>query len=294
MDISFIGIGVMGRGMVRNLMKHGHTVHVYSRRKQSAEEVITEGAVWHDTLGGCAAAADIVITIVGYPKDVEQVYFGEGGVLENARPGAALIDMTTTSPRLAERIYAAARERGLTALDAPVSGGDSGARNGTLAIMVGGDMEAFERCVPVLECMGKSIRYQGKAGMGQHTKMANQVAIAGAVSGVAEAVAYARAVGLDPETMLQAISGGAAGSWQLSNNGPKMIAQDYAPGFFIKHFIKDMALAKAEADDRGQNLQVLDKVLCMYQAMEAKGLGDEGTQAIIRAYEGPEEGPKCD
>lgn len=289
MDISFVGIGVMGRGMVKNLLQHGHTVHVYSRRKVSAEGVVEQGAIWHDSLADCAAASDVVITIVGYPKDVEQVYFGDGGILDNARPGATLIDMTTTSPRLAERIYKAAREKGLQALDAPVSGGDSGAQQGTLAIMVGGDEAAFEAMVPVFSCMGKSIRYEGGAGMGQHTKMANQIAIAGAVCGVAEAVAYARAVGLDEELMLQTISGGAAGSWQLSNNGPKMAKGDFAPGFFIKHFIKDMALAKDEADERGKALPILEKVLGMYQAMEARGLGDEGTQAIIRAYEKAEQ-----
>ncbi len=285
MDISFIGIGVMGKGMVRNLMKHGHTLHVYSRRKVSAEEVIREGAVWHDTLASCAQAAPVVITIVGYPQDVEQVYFGQGGILEHAQPGSTLIDMTTTSPRLAERIYQAAAKKGLQALDAPVSGGDTGAQNGTLAIMVGGKEATFDRMVPVFSCMGKSIRYEGRAGMGQHTKMANQIAIAGAVAGVAEAVAYARAVGLDAELMLQTIAGGAAGSWQLSNNGPKMVKGDFEPGFFIKHFIKDMALAKEEADERGKDLPILSKVLAMYRDMEDQGLGDEGTQAIIRAYE---------
>ena len=284
MDIAFVGIGVMGQGMVRNLMKHGHTLHVHSRRKESAEAVIGEGAVWHDTLSSCAQAADVVITIVGYPKDVEQVYFAEGGILQNARPGAVLIDMTTTSPQLAERIAEAARKQGMHALDAPVSGGDTGARNGTLAIMVGGERPVFDQCVPVFECMGKSIRYQGEAGMGQHTKMANQIAIAGTIAGAAEAVAYAKAVGLNQEEMLAAITGGAAGSWQLQNNGPKMVSGDFAPGFFIKHFIKDMALAHAEAEARGQKLPVLDQVLNTYQAMEAKGLGDEGTQALISAY----------
>ena len=192
--------------------------------------------------------------------------------------------MTTTSPRLAQRIYTEAADRGLSALDAPVSGGDTGARAGTLAIMVGGDREAFERAMPIFEAMGKSIRYMGPAGSGQHTKMANQIAIAGTLAGACEAVAYARAVGLDVDEMLSAISGGAAGSWQLSNNGPKSAHGDFAPGFFIKHFIKDMTLADGEARGRDVPLPVLEKVLAMFRALEAQGYGDEGTQALIRAY----------
>ncbi len=283
-DIAFIGIGVMGRGMVANLLKGGHKVHVYSRRKQSAEEVLALGAQWHDTLAGCAQAADTVITMVGYPKDVEQVYFGQGGILESARPGATLIDMTTTEPSLAERIDRIAREKGMHALDAPVSGGDSGARNGTLSIMVGGEEAVLQRCLPLLQLMGKSIRLMGPAGAGQHTKMANQIVIAGTVSGVAEALAYAQANGLDQSKVLEAISGGAAGSWQLSNNGPKMVAGDDAPGFFIKHFIKDMDIAAREAEARGLDLPVLQLVLNRYRAMEQAGEGDLGTQALINTY----------
>jgi len=222
--------------------------------------------------------------MVGYPKDVEEVYFGKGAILDSAEQGAILADMTTTSPKLAERIFAAAKEKGLFALDAPVSGGDSGARNGTLAIMAGGEEEAFRRALPVFECMGKSIHYMGRAGSGQHTKMANQIAIAGAVAGVAEAIAYARAAGLDPSAMVDAISGGAAGSWQLNNNGRKMLEEDYAPGFFIKHFIKDMGLAREEAEDRRLDLPVLNKALAMYEELAARGLADDGTQAIIKAY----------
>ena len=284
MDIAFIGIGVMGRSMVRNLMKAGHTLHVNSRRKESAQEAIAQGAVWHDSVADCAGQAKVVITILGYPRDVEEVFFGRGGLLESALPGSTLIDMTTTSPKLAERIYAAARERRLDALDAPVSGGDSGAKNATLAIMAGGDEAVYERCLPIFRCMGKGIVYEGPAGFGQHTKMANQIAIAGAISGAAEAVAYARAAGLDQQKMLDTVAGGSGASWQLTNNGAKMVKGDFAPGFFVKHFIKDMILAKEEADARGVKLPVLSTVLEAYKALEARGLGDEGTQAIIKKY----------
>lgn len=285
MNIAFIGIGVMGRGMVANLLKAGNDVQVYSRRRESAQEVVAQGAVWHDSIKGCVREADVVITMVGFPKDVEEVYFGQGGIILSAKPGATLIDMTTTSPKLAERIYSVAKEKGLQALDAPVSGGDTGARNGTLAIMVGGDEDAFLRCAPVFEAMGKTIRYAGSAGKGQHTKMANQIVIAGAVSGVAEAIAYAKAAGLDVNEMLGTITGGAAGSWQLANNGPKMAEGDYRPGFYIKHFIKDMSLAHEEAADRGLSLPVLDTALAAYRQLADEGYGDEGTQAIIRKYE---------
>jgi 3-hydroxyisobutyrate dehydrogenase len=285
MDIAFIGIGVMGRSMVRNLMKAGHTLHINSRRKVSAQEVIAEGAIWHDSVADCAGQANVVITILGFPRDVEEVYFGRGGLLESAQPNSTLVDMTTTSPKLAERIYAAARESGLYALDAPISGGDSGARNATLAIMAGGDEAVYERCLPIFRCMGKGIVYEGPAGFGQHTKMANQIAIAGAISGVAEALAYARAAGLDQQKMLDTVAGGSGTSWQLVNNGIKMVKGDFAPGFFVKHFIKDMVLAKEEADARGVKLPVLSTVLEAYRALEAKGLGDEGTQALIKGYE---------
>lgn len=284
MKIGFIGVGVMGNGMVKNLLKHGFEVCVYNRTKAKALPAVEAGAVWKDSVADCVREADAVITIVGFPPDVEQVYFGEGGVLESARPGTPLIDMTTTSPRLARRIFEQAAQRGLPALDAPVSGGDTGARAGTLSIMAGGERDAFERCLPIFEAMGTNIRYMGAAGSGQHTKMANQIAIAGTLAGVCEAIAYGRAAGLDIDGMLEAIGGGAAGSWQMRNNGEKIAREDYAPGFFIKHFVKDMTLARDEAEARALALPVLDKVLEMFRELEAQGLGEEGTQALIRAY----------
>ena len=283
--IGFIGIGIMGQSMVRNLMKAGYEVAVYNRTKSKADAVVAEGALWCDSAAQCAAGRDAVITIVGYPKDVEEVYFGEGGVIAHADPGTCLIDMTTTSPKLAVRIYENGKKKGLPVLDAPVTGGDAGAKAGTLTILVGGDQETFEKCRPLFEAMGKNIYYEGKAGNGQHTKMCNQIAIAGALSGACEALAYAKAVGMDPAHMLESIGTGAAGSAQLSNVASRILKDDYAPGFFIKHFIKDMKLADEEAVNAGAHLGVLEYVLNMYQELETEGCGDLGTQALIKYYE---------
>ena len=283
--IGFIGIGIMGQSMVRNLMRAGYEVAVYNRTKSKADAVVAEGALWCDSAAQCAAGRDAVITIVGYPKDVEEVYFGEGGVIAHADPGTCLIDMTTTSPKLAVRIYENGKKKGLPVLDAPVTGGDAGAKAGTLTILVGGDQETFEKCRSLFEAMGKNIYYEGKAGNGQHTKMCNQIAIAGALSGACEALAYAKAVGMDPAHMLESISTGAAGSAQLSNVASRILKDDYAPGFFIKHFIKDMKLADEEAENAGAHLGVLEYVLNMYQELETEGCGDLGTQALIKYYE---------
>lgn len=285
MKIGFIGVGVMGGPMVLNLMKKGFDVSIYTRTKSKAEGVIAAGAHWCDTIADCAAGRDVVITIVGYPKDVEEVYFSEKGILNSADKGTVLIDMTTTSPRLSERIYAAAKEKGMTALDAPVSGGDVGAQKGTLAIMVGGDKDAFDKMHDVFAAMGTNIRYQGGAGCGQHTKMANQIAISGCVAAVCEAIAYAKRCGLDPQDMFDAISTGAAGSWQLTNNGQKIINGDYAPGFYVKHFIKDMNIALDEAQARDLDLTVLHMVRDKYDELAAQGGADEGTQALIKVID---------
>lgn len=284
MKIGFIGTGVMGASMAGHLMDAGHELTVYNRTRQKAEGLLARGARWADTPAECASGMDAVITIVGYPKDVEEVYLGEKGVLSTARPGAYLIDMTTTSPALWQRIARAAEQKGLHPLDAPVSGGDTGARNATLSIMVGGEQADYEACVPLFEKMGKTIVYTGPAGCGQHTKMANQIAIAGCVTGVAEAVRYGQISGLDTQNMLSCISAGAAGSWQMSNNGPKMLKGDYAPGFFIQHFIKDMRIAQEEAQKRGAELPVLQLVLSMYESLQEDGRANDGTQAIIEWY----------
>ncbi|MDR3086008.1 MAG: NAD(P)-dependent oxidoreductase [Christensenellaceae bacterium] len=285
MKIAFIGVGVMGKSMVRNLMKKGHELHIYSRTKSKTQDVVDEGAIWHDSVASAASGAEAVISIVGYPKDVEEVYFGAEGILENAAKGALLIDMTTTSPKLAERIHQEAKQKGLRALDAPVSGGDVGARNATLAIMAGGDEADFEAARPIFEALGQNIRYEGKAGNGQHTKMANQIALGGAIAGVCEAISYARAAGLDVQTMLDTISTGAAGSWQMLNMAPRMLKGDFDPGFFVKHYIKDLNIASSEAGDRDVAMPVAAQVLEMYLALEKAGHGDLGTQALIKFYE---------
>ena len=283
--IGFIGVGVMGKSMVRNLMKQGFEVSIFARTKKKVEDVLAEGAIWCETIAACAKEKDAVITIVGYPKDVEEVYFSENGIINNATKGTYLIDMTTTSPKLSVKIYEKALERGLKALDAPVSGGDIGAKNGSLSIMVGGEKDDFTACQDIFKAMGTTIVYEGKPGNGQHTKMANQIAIAGTIAGVCEAMAYAENVGLDIQTMLDSISKGAAGSWQMSNMAPRMLQGDFAPGFFIKHMIKDLDIAVKEAERKELELGVLEKVLSMYRSLEEKGKGELGTQALSQYFE---------
>ena len=283
-NVGFIGAGVMGKSMIRNLMKKGFQVTVYSRTKSKAEDIIAEGAIWRDSAAECAKDQDVIITIVGFPKDVEETYFGEKGIIANSEDNAILIDMTTSSPKLAAKIYDEAKAAGKHALDAPVSGGDSGAKAGTLSIMVGGDKDIFEQAMPVFEAMGTNIIYEGAAGCGQHTKMANQIALTGCIAGVCEAITYARKTGLDIQTMLDSISAGAAGSWQMSNMAPRMLKGDFNPGFFIKHYIKDMNIATEEGREAGADLSISEAVLAIYKDLEAKGLGDLGTQALLKHY----------
>ncbi len=284
-EIGFIGIGVMGKSMVRNLMKNGYKLYVYSRTKRKALEIIDEGALWCDSVKDCVKDVKAVITMVGYPKDVEEVYFGEEGILNAAKPGTYVIDMTTTSPKLSKKIYDKAVSKGIHALDAPVSGGDVGAKNATLSIMVGGDKEDYEKCLPIFKALGTNIIYEGQAGFGQHTKMANQTALTGVLASLCEAIAYARSVGLDVKTMLDSISTGAAGSWQMSNMAPRILKNDYAPGFYIKHYIKDMEIALEETQDVNLKLGILEDVLKMYKKLEMDNFGDLGTQALIKYYE---------
>ncbi len=285
MKTAFIGTGVMGSPMAQNLLKAGHTVTVYNRTVAKTAEAVAAGASAADTIAQAVKHAEVIMTMVGLPQDVNEVYFGEDGILNHAKPGALLIDMTTTDPEISKRIFEEAKARGLEALDAPVSGGDVGAKAGTLSIMVGGNEDSFIKAMPIFEAMGSNILYEGRAGAGQHTKMANQIAIAGALSGVAEAVAYGRAKGLDLETMLRSIGAGAAGSWQMDNLGPKMVVGDFAPGFFIKHIVKDLNIADKEAIASGLSLGVLEEALANLTALEAQGDGQLGTQAIIRHYE---------
>lgn len=282
--IGFIGVGIMGKSMVRNLMKNDFEVSIFARNKDKVLDVISEGANFYPTIKEFVSGCDAVITIVGFPKDVEEVYFGENGILENAKEGTYVIDMTTSSPKLAVEIFEKAKEKGLKALDAPVTGGDIGAKNGTLTILVGGDEEDYKACLPIFKAMGTNIHYEGKAGFGQHTKLANQIMIAGAISGVCEAMAYAKDKGLDVKKMLDSVSTGAGGSKQLELVSPKILEEDFAPGFFIKHFIKDMKLAKEESLADNVNLNILSKVLENYEELEREGFGDLGTQALIKHY----------
>ncbi|GAB6889696.1 NAD(P)-dependent oxidoreductase [Geobacillus stearothermophilus] len=282
--IGFIGLGVMGKSMARHLLKAGYPLLVYTRTKEKAEDLLQEGAVWKETVADLAREADVVMTMVGDPHDVEQVYFGEGGILENARPGTYVIDMTTSTPTLAQSIYEAAKQKGIHALDAPVSGGDIGAREGTLTIMVGGDEDVFLACKPILERLGTNIVRQGGAGAGQHTKMCNQIAIATNMIGVCEAMAYAKRAGLDPFKVLESIAKGAAGSWSLSNLAPRMLSGDFAPGFYVKHFIKDMKIALEEAERMNLPLPGLALAKQLYEELAQAGEENSGTQALYKRY----------
>lgn len=284
MKVGFIGTGVMGNSLVKHLLNAGHEVAIYTRTVKKAENLVGLGAQLMESPRQVAGQSDTVFTMVGLPSDVEQVYFGEDGILAGARDGLVMVDLTTSKPKLAQRIYAAALEKGVKSLDAPVSGGDIGAQNGTLSIMVGGDERVFSDALPLLELLGQNIVYQGAAGAGQHTKMCNQITIASNMIGVCESLIYAEKAGLDPEQVLRSISAGAAGSWSLSNLAPRIIKEDFEPGFYIKHFIKDMKIAVEEADLMGLQLPGLRQSLSMYESLAQKGYGDHGTQALIKYY----------
>jgi len=270
--------------MAGHLMDAGYSVALHNRTRHKAAPLLERGATWCETVATLAACSDIVITIVGYPSDVEKVYLGSDGIIAHARPGTLLIDMTTSSPVLARRIAEAAAQAGCAALDAPVSGGDIGAREARLSIMVGGERAAFDRALPLFERMGRNIVLQGPAGFGQHCKMSNQIAIAAGMLGVCEALAYARGAGLDPATVLQSIGGGAAGSWSLSNLAPRMLKGDFDPGFYVKHFIKDMRIAQESAREMGLRAPGLDTALRLYEELAAAGHAEAGTQALFRLY----------
>ncbi len=283
--IGFIGTGVMGRSMAGHLLRAGHPLNVFNRTRERAASLIDEGAVWCDSPGETAARSEVVITIVGFPTDVESVYLGPEGIVANAAEGAVLIDMTTSSPSLAQRIAQEAKSRGRSALDAPVSGGDIGAREARLSIMVGGDAATFEGVKPIFERMGKNIGLMGPPGAGQHTKMSNQIAIAAGMLGISEAMAYAKNAGLDPLGVVGCIENGAAGSWSLSNLAPRFLKGDYAPGFYVKHFIKDMRIAIESADEMGLDLPGLALAKKLYDQLAGEGGEDFGTQAIFKLYD---------
>ena len=283
--IGFIGLGIMGQSMAGHLQKAGYELHVYNRTRSKADALLQGGAHWHDKPGEVAASSDVVITMVGYPADVEDVYLGSAGIIDNASEGNYLIDMTTSEPSLAVRIAEAASAKGLHSLDAPVSGGDVGAKNAKLSIMVGGSETDFAVVKPLLDIMGENIRLQGGPGAGQHTKMCNQIVVAGNMLAVAEGLTYARKSGLDPEEVLKSIGTGAAQSFLLNGLGPKMIAGDFAPGFFVHHFIKDMSIALMEADAMGADLPGLRTAKGLYEKVAGEGASEDGTQALIKAYD---------
>jgi 3-hydroxyisobutyrate dehydrogenase len=282
MNLGWIGTGVMGNAMCGHLIDAGHTLFVHNRTKSRSDNLISKGAQWCDSPESVAAASEIVFSIVGFPADVEQVLAGPQGALTGAKPGGILVDMTTSSPELAARIYEKAKEKGIAALDAPVSGGDIGARNATLAIMVGGDRQAYERILPLLQCMGKNIALMGKAGAGQHTKMCNQILIAGTMIGTVESLLYAQRAGMDHDAVIDIIGQGAAGSWSINNLGRRIAKKDYSPGFFIKHFIKDMGIALAEAGRMNLSLPGLALVNQFYMAAKALGHENLGTQGLYQ------------
>ena len=283
--LGFIGIGVMGASMAGHLLEAGNELHVYNRTKSKADKLVEKGAIWEDSPKDIAQKCDIIFSIVGFPKDVEETYLGADGVVANAKPGAILVDMTTSSPKLARRIWDAGKARGLGVLDAPVTGGDKGAREAILTILVGGDEADFKAVMPYFEKMGRTICRMGGAGAGQNAKLANQIAIAGTMTGMCEAMAFAKSCGLDLETLLGAIGGGAASSWSLTNYSPRILKGDFKPGFFIKHYIKDMRLAEEAAGELKMDLPALALTLKLYEKLAENGMENEGTQALYHYYE---------
>ncbi|KAK8829820.1 hypothetical protein WA577_001212 [Blastocystis sp. JDR] len=283
--IGFVGIGVMGKSMCRNMMKKGYKATIYNRTAEKCQELAAEGAVVANTPREVAEHSDIVFTIVGFPQDVREVYFGEKGILAGLKEGGIVVDMTTSQPSLAVEIYEAGKKKGIASLDAPVSGGDIGARDAKLSIMVGGDKEIFEKVTPLFQCMGTNLKYMGKAGCGQHTKMCNQILIATNMIGVCESLIYGYKAGLNLEEVIAAVGAGAAGSWSINNLGPRMLVRNFNPGFFVEHFIKDMGIALEEAKRMDLSLPGLALANQLYIAVKAQGHGKLGTQSLLLALE---------
>jgi 3-hydroxyisobutyrate dehydrogenase len=282
--VGFIGTGVMGASMAGHLLTAGHPVFVFNRSRAKAEAVLAKGASWCDGPADIARQASVVITMVGTPDDVKSVYLGSSGLIENAASGAILIDMTTSDPELAAELTSTGATRSVSVLDAPVSGGDIGARNATLSIMVGGTPEAYERALPIFQRLGKTIVHQGPAGSGQYTKLCNQVAIASTMLSVCESMALAKASGLDPTRVLESITTGAAGSWALANLMPRALRGDFEPGFAVTHLIKDLDIALRCADRLKLELPGLSLARRLYNERAEQGAGSKGTQVLLRRY----------
>jgi 3-hydroxyisobutyrate dehydrogenase len=281
--IGWIGTGVMGRSMCGHLLNAGFSTIVYNRTKSKAEPLVERGAVWADSPRSVADSSDVVFAIVGLPEDVEQVFLGADGILAGATPSSIVVDMTTSRPELAQRIYLAAKEKGVFSIDAPVSGGDVGARNASLSIMIGGDEEAVAALQPCWDAMGKTWVRQGGPGAGQHTKMVNQILIASGMIGVCESLLYAYRAGLDLNRVLESVGGGAAGSWSLANLAPRIVANNFAPGFYVDHFVKDLAIAVGEAERMRLQLPGLKLAQQLYGELQQQGCGQNGTQALQKS-----------
>ena len=282
--IGFIGTGVMGASIVKHLLAADYSVTVYNRTKSKADELISLGAKWADTPAEVTEKNELVFTIVGYPQDVEETYFGENGIFKTATENHILVDMTTSTPTLAQKLYEEGNKRGIKVLDAPVSGGDLGAKNGTLTVMVGGDESTYEKVKPVFDLFSAKVNLQGKAGSGQHTKMANQIMIAGTMTGMAELLVYANAANLDLEKVLDTVGGGSAQNWSLANYAPRILKEDYTAGFFVKHFIKDLKIALDEAERMSLDLPATRQAKELYEDLAQNGFENDGTQAIIKLW----------
>lgn len=285
MKIGFIGTGVMGRGIINNLLKANYDVVVYNRTKAHAHSVLDNGATWADGPKAIAEAADLVITMVGYPKDVEEQYYGDNGLFAGAHAGQIFVDMTTSTPTLAEQLATDGEKYGVKVLDAPVSGGDVGAKNGTLTIMAGGDQAAYDSLQPIFDVISKAANRFGVAGRGQHTKMANQIMIAATMLGMSEMMVYAKAADLDVAKVMETLAAGGAQNWSLDNYGPRVLAGDFEPGFYAKHLLKDLRIALDEAAKMDLSLPATDLAEALYtKLVEQKNLGDVGTQALVKLW----------
>jgi 3-hydroxyisobutyrate dehydrogenase len=283
--VGWIGTGVMGRWMCQHLITKGYQATVYNRTKEKTQPLIEAGATWADSPKAVAERSDVTFAIVGFPKDVRETFLGPQGALAGSKAGAILVDMTTSEPSLAIEIHQAAKSKGVGSVDGPVSGGDVGAKNAALSIMVGGDKDVVDAVRPLFECMGKTVVHQGPPGAGQHTKMVNQILIAANMIGVCEALLYGYKAGLDLKTVLQSVGAGGAASWSLNNLGPRIIDRNFEPGFFVEHFIKDMGIALDEAKRMGLALPGLALANQLYLAVKAQGYGRKGTHALMLALE---------
>lgn len=282
--IGFIGTGVMGSAIVKHLLAAGYQVNVYNRTKAKTAELVELGALWQDSPQAITVASEIIFTMVGYPQDVEETYYGEKGIFGTEVTNKTLIDMTTSTPSLAEKIAKTAKEKGAFSLDAPVSGGDLGAKNGTLTTMVGGEEAVFATVVDLLQVFSSKVKRQGLAGAGQHTKMANQIMIAGTMTGMTELLVYADKAGLDLESVIETVGGGSAANWSLANYAPRILREDFTPGFFVKHFLKDLNIALNESEKLGLKLPATERARELYEKLVTEGFENDGTQGLIKLW----------